>query len=232
MEDKNLRIYEMILRVADFGTEYAAFFPATSFGGQLFAKVRAAATELGNQLSKQVSGSTSAREGTSGKAAAREALLNALQRLRSTARAMSATIPGIESKFRIPRNATDQMLIATAEAFVADATPLKDDFIRFAMPANFLEDLTEHVAEFRNALTRQQTGKGKSVMANAAMDDIRAGALADIRQLDAIVPNTFHDDPARLAAWTTARHVERAPRAKKSPSGVGGTGPTDGTPKP
>jgi hypothetical protein len=232
MDDKNLRNYEMVLRVADFGREQAASFPPTSFGGELFAGVRAGATEWGNQLATQVSGSTSARQGTSGKFAAREALLDALQRIRLTARAMSATIPGLDVKFRIPRNATDQLLLATAEAAVADATPLKNDFIRFAMPANFLVDLTERVAEFRNALTEQQTGKGKSVMANAAMDEVRASVMAAIRQLDAIVPNTFHDDPARLAAWLTARHVERSPRPKKTPSEPASGGPGDGTPKP
>jgi hypothetical protein len=231
MKDTDLRNYEMILRVGDYGTEQATFFPSTSLAGELFARVRAAAVALGNELAKQVSGSTAARQGTSSKAAAREALLDALQRIRRTARSMSATVPGIDSKFRIPRNATDQLLLGTAEAFVADATPLKDDFIRFAMPANFLTDLTEQVAEFRSALTQQQTGKGKSVMANAAMDDVRAAALADIRQLDAIVPNTFADDPPRLAAWMTARHVERSPRTKKGPAGSATAGPTGGTPK-
>jgi uncharacterized protein (DUF2342 family) len=231
MEDRDLRNYEMVLRVGDFGTEEAAFFPPTSLGGQLFANVKAGAVEWGHQLAKQVSGSTSARQGTSGKFAAREAVLDALQRIRRTARAMSATVPGIDVKFRIPRNATDQLLLAIAEAFVTDATPLRNDFIRFAMPGNFLEDLSDHIAAFRNALTEQQTGKGKSVMANAAMDDVRASVMADIRQLEAIVPNTFHDDPARLAAWMTARHVERSPRTKKTPSEPASGEPKDETPK-
>jgi hypothetical protein len=33
-----------------------------------------------------------------------------------------------------------------------------------------------------------------------------------VRELDAIVRNTFRDDPATLAEWTSARHIERAPR--------------------
>lgn len=129
---------------------------------------------------------------------------------------MSHTMPGIDSKFRIPRTLSDQQLIATAEASVADAAPLKNEFIRFAMPANFLDELNDLVAEFRSALTNQQTGKSHQVMASAAIDDTLDEALSAVRQLDAIVRNTYHDDPAELAAWTSARHVERSPRTKKT----------------
>ena len=52
--------------------------------------------------------------------------------------------------------------------------------------------------------------------ANAAFDDKMADVLSDIRQVESIVRNTFHDDAGRLAAWMTAHHVERSPRAKKT----------------
>lgn len=216
MDDKDLRSYEMVLRVRDHGAERAASFPPTSIAGELFAKVSAAATELKDHVAQQVSGSTSARQGTATKAVARAALREALERLRRTARSMSHTMPGIDSKFRIPRTLSDQQLIATAEASVADAAPLKNEFIRFAMPANFLDELNDLVAEFRSALTNQQTGKSHQVMASAAIDDTLDEALSAVRQLDAIVRNTYHDDPAELAAWTSARHVERSPRTKKT----------------
>lgn len=218
MNDKDLRSYEMILRVADFGTEHAALFASTSLANELFAKARAAATQLANQVAQQVSGRTSKQQGSATKASVRSALQSGLDRLRHTARAMAATIPGIDDKFRIPGRLTDQELIGTAEAFIADATPLKNDFIRFAMPATFLADLAELVADFRKALTQQQTGRGRQVMATAGIEDTLAEALAAVRQLNAIVINTFIDDAARLAAWTSAHHVERSPRRKKGPS--------------
>jgi len=215
MNDKEIRSYEMILRVSDFGAEQAAIFPSASLGGELLARISAAAQELGNHHADQVSGNTSARRGTATKAVARAALRKALQRLHRTARSMSQTMPGIDSKFRIQRNMSDQTLLGTAEAAAVDAAPIKNDFIRFAMPADFLEDLNGHIAEFQTALTTQQTGKGHRVMATAAIDDTLEDALSAVRQLDAIVRNTFHDDPARLAAWSSASHVERAPKRKK-----------------
>jgi hypothetical protein len=107
----------------------------------------------------------------------------------------------------------DQQLVATAKA--ADAALFKKEFVSFAMPADFLDELNDLIKDFDTALSNQQTGIGHQVIATAAFDDLMAAVLSDVRQLDAIVRNTFHDDPARLAAWLTARHVERPPRKKK-----------------
>jgi hypothetical protein len=40
--------------------------------------------------------------------------------------------------------------------------------------------------------------------------------MRHLRELDAIVRNIFDDDPASLAAWTSASHVERAPRRRQT----------------
>ncbi len=230
MENKELRSYEMLMRVDNFGDENIASFPLASLGGQLFARIKAAVAKLANHLAQQVSGNTSTRQGTTTKAVAREALRNDLERIRRTGRAMSRTIPGVESKFRIARTLTDQDLVGTAQAFAADALSFKDDFIRFAMPATFIDDLSDHISTFQAALSRQQTGKGNQVMATAAIDDELDAALEAKRQLDAIVRNTFHDNAARLAAWTSASHVERPSRRSQTSKPSPGSTPTPPTP--
>jgi hypothetical protein len=213
MEDRELRSYEMVLRVRAFGAENAARFPPATLGGELFATIGAAAEELAGHAAAQVSGSSSARRGTATKAVARAALREELEMMRRTARSMALTTPGLDAKFRIPRNMTDQQLLATAQAFALDAVPLKGEFIRFGMSTDFLEDLNADIADLETALSSQQSGKSKQVMATAAIDDVLERALAAVRQLDAVVRNIFRDDPARLAAWQSARHVERARRS-------------------
>jgi hypothetical protein len=217
MDDRDLRSYEMILRVRDFGAEQAASFPATTLGGELFAKVSEAAQELEGHIAARASGSSSARQGTASKAAARAALRGLLEMIRDTARSMSQTTPGLDMKFRIPRNMTDQGLLGTAQSFATDAALMKDDFLRFAMHADFLNELDEHINDFKSAMTGQHTVKGQQVSASAAIDDALDRALSAVRQLDAIVRNTFRQDPARLAAWESARHVRRAQHSKETP---------------
>jgi hypothetical protein len=215
MDDRELRSYEMVLRVRDLGLEYADSFPSKSLGSELFATLGAAATELAEHVAASVSGSTSARQGTASKAVAREALRESLESIRNTARSMSITMPGLDSKFRIPRKLTDQQLLGTARAFATDAAPLKKDFLRFALPLDFLEELDTHINEFETALNSQQTSMGHQVAATAGIDDALERALSAVRQLDAIVPNTFRNDPLKIAAWHRARHVQRAPHPKK-----------------
>jgi hypothetical protein len=53
------------------------------------------------------------------------------------------------------------------------------------------------------------------VTATAAIDELIERGLRIARRLDAIIRNKFRDDPARLAAWTSAHHVERAARRKQ-----------------
>lgn len=227
MEDTELRSYEMVLRVRTFLSEEAVRFPAGSLGAELAVRVSNAATELGDHVARQISGSTSARQGTATKGVARDALQDSLERIRRTARAMARTMPGLDSKFRIPRNSTDQELIGTARAFAADALPLKADFIRYSMPATFIDDLNDHIEEFETALTLQQTARGTHVTAKAGINESLEDALDAIRQFDGIMPNVFHDNPARLAAWTSARHVERPARKSKT-----STSEEPDTPKP
>lgn len=108
--------------------------------------------------------------------------------------------------------------IGDGGAFAADALPLKNDFIRFSMPANFIEDLNDHIQEFEAALILQQTGRGTHVRAKAGINDSLEDALDAIRQLDAIVPNLSQENPEMLAAWTSAHRVERAARRTEAPS--------------
>ncbi len=216
MDDRDLRSYEMVTRVRDFGAEETASFPATTLGGELFAQVGAAATELAAHVARRISGSTDARQGTASKAVAREALRAKLEMIRRTARSMSVTMGGLDQKFRIPRNMSDQELLGTAQSFSLDAAPLKADLIRFALPANFLTELDAQIAAFESAVNSQHAGRGRQVSATAGIDDALERALAAVRQLDAIVRNTFHDDPQRLAAWESARHIQRAAHTKQT----------------
>jgi hypothetical protein len=214
MNDRELRGYEMVLRVRDFSAEHAESFPKAATGGKLFATVSEAADELAGHVAAQVSGGTSARQGTATKEMARADLQESLEMIRRTARSMSHTTPGLDSKFRIPRTMTDQALLGTARAFASDVTPLKSSFLAFAMPATFLDDLNAQIAEFETALTNRNVGKEHRSSATAGIGDALERALIAVRQLDAIVRNTFHDDPVNLAAWESVRHVKRSPGKK------------------
>ena len=207
MTKKEIRWYEMLVRVKEFGVAHVDLFPASSPGGQLFATIGAAVDNLRTHEVAQVAGSRDARQGTSAKTAARDTLRDALVVVNRTARTVGAGTPGLPEKFRLPKTGGDQPLLATAKAIVEAAAPMRDQFVAHNLPATFLDDLSSTITTYEQGIKDHAKAKEAQV---GARDNIRAGvaaALVAARRLDPVVVNRLKDDPGLLGEWKTARHV-------------------------
>ncbi|HKC63968.1 MAG TPA: hypothetical protein VKB86_10040 [Pyrinomonadaceae bacterium] len=98
--------------------------------------------------------------------------------------------------------------------YVADALPLKAEFIKRGLPATFLDDLNDDIEAFEEALAQREQGREKHVNATATLEDLTERGMRIVRQLDPIMRNLFENEPGKLAAWLSASRVERAPRRK------------------
>lgn len=229
MNDLETRRYEMFVRVRDFGTTHAASFPATTLGGEQYAVVGAAVEDLTRAAASQSSGVGSAQHATASRSVARAGLHEDLQAITQTARAMALDDPGLENKFRMPRSGSDSSLLTAARAFALDAVPLKADFIKHELPVTFLADLQTAINDFEHAVGSQNANRETHVSATVSIDSTIERGMNAVRRLDAIVRNKFRDDPATLAAWESARHVERATRTVRHSKDEG---PTPASSKP
>jgi hypothetical protein len=219
VNDSERRKLEAFVRSRDFGAARASDFAAGSLGRQTLDGLEAIIAEIANLAASETSGRGAARQGTTTRAQARDALIADLEALSRTARVLSAEVPGIENKFRLPRDGNDQSLLSAARAAANDALPLKAQFIAHEMPADFLEDLNEDIADMEAAISSQSSGVGDHVAAGAAIDDAFARGMVLLRRLDAIMQNKYANNPAVLAEWFSASHIERAPK-RASPSPV------------
>jgi hypothetical protein len=218
MNDDERRRFEMFLRVDGFGDAHAVSFPAGTLGQEVFGNLRAVIDELRSLAATKFSSASSAKQGTSSKGVARDRLLRRMERISNTAQAMAITTPDLNEKFRMPRsNVSHQALLSAARAFVTDARPLKDIFIRHEMPANFIEDLESTIKDFEKASEEQTRGTEERIASRAGIDEAIDRGLNEARRLDAIVRNKFLDDPSTVAEWESARHIERAPKSKPAP---------------
>jgi hypothetical protein len=208
MNNLEIRRYNMLLRVRDFGANEAAAFPAASFGGQLFAAVNSAISGLIAHAAVQSSGAE--QQSVASKEVARANLLDNIEVISRTAKAMALDTPGLEAKFRLPRRASDAVLLNRARAYMADAQPLKAEFLKYALPDDFLEDLQADISAFEVASTIKNTTRGSRVGAKVSIDESLTKGLKAVRQLQALVKNKFRDNAAKLAAWASASHVEQA----------------------
>lgn len=212
MKDSETRRLEMFIRVRQFGAAHATAFPANTRGGEVFATLNTVVDELEGHADAQSSGARSAKEGTAVKAVARAALREDMEAITRTARAMALSMPGLDDKFRLPRNLGDQAWLAAARSFATDAEPVKAEFIRRGLPTDFLDDLNAGIAAFEDSVDGSAQKTGARVAATTAIDTAIERGMNAVRELDAVVHNVFSNNPATLAEWTSASHTERAPR--------------------
>ena len=214
MKDTERRRLEMFIRVRVFGVTNASRFPVGSFAAEQFAVIDSVVDALETHATTQSSGRSGVRQAAAGKATARDELMRDLEAISRTAR----SIPGLEDKFRVPHNKSNQDVLATARAAAVDAPPLKAEFIRRGMPADFMEDLAADITAMEQAIAQKVQGTESHVAATAAIDTEIERGMTAVRQLDPVIRNTFASDPATLAAWVSASHVERTPRSRPTPA--------------
>ena len=212
MNNKNIRFLEMFIRVRQFCASRANSFPADTRGGELLALIVAVITEMEGHASAQDSGKRAVKERTALKKAALKRVRQDLEAISRTARAMALAMPGLGDKFHMPSSFSAQALLIAARSFAADAGPLKTEFIRRGLAACFLEDLNAHIAALEEEINIKAQKTGARVAATVAVSDAAERGFNAVRELDAVVRNLFRDDPAALAEWESASHVERSTR--------------------
>ncbi len=157
---------------------------------------------------------SAAREGKSPKAAARLALIDHLQTIALTGRALAQNTPELADKFRVPQPRADQALITAGRLFAKDAEALKAEFLAHAMSETFIADLTKAVDDFEAAIQERENGKSESTGARADIRKALTAGSAAVARLDAIVTNHLGNDPKTMAVWTRERRVGAVRRRK------------------
>ncbi len=120
---------------------------------------------------------------------------------------MADDVPGLDDKFRVPRNNNDLQLLNAARAFATDALPLKAQFIALELPPDFLEDLNGGIEAMQAAISDQSGGLTTRVTSGAAIDDAIGRGIEVVRKLGAIIKNKYGANPAVLAEWTSVSHI-------------------------
>jgi hypothetical protein len=205
MTNEEIRKYQMLARVRDFGAAHRDLFPRRSVAGKLFAAVATAADALQQHDSKELAGRGGEQTGAASKAAARLILRKQLSAISQTARACEEK--GLADKFRVSVSCGDDRLLAQARTFLTQAKPFVETFVAHELPSNFLRQLQGAIEAFEQARLERASGRDQRVGARARFDASMKTALDALRRLNAIVPNRL-DDPAAVALWNSARRID------------------------
>lgn len=219
MNSEQRRYIESFLRMNNFGMENSAEIPVDSPAKPAFETIEGGLSQLSAKGITRTSALTTKFSKTAHRQTLRQSLLDDFRDIVRTARVLGKTNPIYEDKFRLLRSRPpDLQLLEIARAFAADAEPLKNDFIRYGLPPDFLEDLIADADAFAQVINEQDSANRQKVDANASIGDIM-GEMLDAREiLTVVIPNIFRDNAGKLADWATASHVARAPQHPKEPT--------------
>jgi hypothetical protein len=233
MNDNDRRRWNMLVAVDQFGVDNAPDF-TTGIGHTHFNLVHdlvgdtqlAAAAQLGSigELSEKVVT----------KGSAREDLREQMSAIAHTARSMAYAFPGIANEFRFPPKLSDADFLAKGRSFYTASADNEADFIAYGLDVSFRDDLNDACNAFEASFSAAAGAKTDKVAATADISESIRKGMISARTLDGPVRNKYAGNPAKLAAWHSASHVEAAPKKKNGgpvPVG-GGPGPVEEPPTP
>jgi hypothetical protein len=219
MKQKISSLLATFKTVDAYGIKYAADYPPLTVGAIQFALVHAAVPQTSTLGAAQVSGEEQKDSAVLAKVAGR---LHLRQDMLGITDAVHSLVlmgtAGLEGKFHMPRSAGDQALLNSARAFAKDAPAFSAQFISLGLAADFIAHLNSDIADFETAIGAKGTGTGAQAAATGGMEDTAQKAAVALHVLNTVVRNANKNNPAKLAEWATASHVEKhtpVKRAKK-----------------
>jgi hypothetical protein len=225
MKSLDSNTLDMLIRVRQLGLSHAGSFPTNSAAAELFADVARVITDMQGHSAAQAQHVRAAREKTTHKKVAFDALRALMEATFRTVGTIKGDTSGLADKFRLPKSKRAQDWLAAARSFATDAEPLKDEFIRRGMAATFLDDYHSRI----HAVEQSMEGRAQTSAAHVS-DTVSVAEAAErgrqvVRELDAVLRNIFADNHAALAEWESASRVERAPRRAKKDTPDTGSDP-------
>lgn len=216
MSEREQNIFDMFRNTAQFDTENAADYASLPEAAARFTSVRARIAALENYTADKASGAKG--QAVEQKSATRAAIRRRLTEYARTARALNIDDPGFRRLFRVPDGDNDEVLIATARAFVEEARRFETQFASLGIPKVQADALEDDIEALEAAIGAKASAGLEGVGATAGIDEEIEKGMNDEKVLDAIMQNVYRNNPVKLAAWTSARHVRRInPKPKDVP---------------
>lgn len=204
MTAKQLRRFEMLFRVNEFGAARRDRFPDDSRAGRAFAAV----VEAVRQLQERAMAELALRqEGAGGRRAARAALVEMLDAISRTARVIEMDDPAFTNNFHMPLGRSAQALLTAARLAAQHIDEVAPQFVDHGMPETFAADFKALVETYGQTIRRREMSKGETAAARASIDATLETAMIATRRLDVIVANMLRPDAAALADWGRSRRV-------------------------
>lgn len=205
-----------------FITGNAADFPAGSSVDDWTQLINAEKAKILKFDAAQTSGSDDRRRAQEIYENRRDEYVDLLEEYVLAADIVDDEIEGTAAKFKMPRPRTDQNLIAKGASFHADSDTIEAKLEKAGLRAGGRASLLTMRDAFQQAALDHDAATEHRAEATGGMNDSFRKIMHYSRRRDKGVRMKYRNNPAKLAAWTVASHLDRAPQRKKDEKKDGG----------
>lgn len=205
-------VRDMFNRVLDILPVEFADLPAGSVAETAAADLQTQYDAVISQSAEQSGFTGTGKEGTANRAVARRNIQDYLTTLSRTARSIARQNPGFDKNYPPVSAMDDTELLNEARAVAPKAISDKGEFIGRGLTLEFLESINGFITDFDSSQVTSNAAVGAR---GAAVGDKNAAyekGLNDVDILNDFIRNFYRNQPAKLAAWKIASHIDRSPK--------------------
>jgi hypothetical protein len=216
MHDSNGRKLDKIDREDVMIADNPDDFPAGSKTADYTALIAAEKTRFLAFDAQQTSGFDDKRAAQEIYDNRRDELVDLLEEFVLAADIIDDDVEGTAAKYKMPRPRSDGNLIAKSSSFHNDSDDIKSLLEPAGLRAGGRALLLTMRDAFQQAAAGHDSSEEKHAEATAGMNDAMRKMMSYSRRRDKSVRMKYRNNPAKLAAWTVASHLDRAPKRAKN----------------
>jgi hypothetical protein len=217
MPGKLQREIEMEIRSNDFLQESKDDFTGNAYATAQFAALDAKIGEIQAEQETKVSKAGGARYNYALADEAEDKLDEIIDEVADFAASMTDQFPEFDEKFRKPRGNSRRRKIIAARVFADDGDAYIQAFKERGMEDNFTTTLRTRADALEQLLSAAVSETAGRVGATGNLPVLSRDAKKIIKSVDPIVRKVYKNNPAKLAAWNFATHVQRDAEPKPKP---------------
>ena len=206
---------EILTAVLAFYQRHIALVPKETRAAELFGQIESLVPEVRKSMADREEAVNLLRRCVNVRELARAALIQSLDNICNLSQSFDPPYVALKGQLRKLHFAGHQALVSHALGIAGVVEPMKEKFVTYHMPPDFVEELREAISRYDRAIGDHLIAGNVKVNATARVNDDMKKVLLALYRLDGIVPNIARDNEAVLKEWRTARRMKRRGRPPK-----------------
>lgn len=216
MRDNERRKLDKYERELAYIKANAADYAKNSPADKIIVQFADAIAQVKTLAAQQFTGADGKAQHIDAKADYLQDLKDLMKMLDRAADALGDEVEGIENIFGLPRNRSEQSLLAAARAQYEAAAKYEKQLIEYDLPADFRAEMKTAIENIETANANADVSNTIGTGATSGLKALMSNLGAMSKKLDSVNRNKHRNNPTKLGAWITASHLERAPKTDKT----------------